>query len=257
MVDAIVWGVIQGLTEFLPVSSSGHLVLAPRLLSEMGLEVATPSLAQSAFLHLGTLVAVVFFYRRDLASLLRFKTSPKARHLWGMLAVGTAPAALGLVVEDWVAAVQERPSLVSAALLLTTVALLLGQRLQGAAGNLEDARLRDGWWVGLAQTLAFLPGVSRSAVTIATGMSRGLSPEQATRYSFLLAVPAIAAAGLRSLTRMEVTAGSVGPSLLGLAVAAVVGYLSILGLLSVIRRIGLAPFAAYTTALALVGLYVL
>jgi undecaprenyl-diphosphatase len=256
MADAIVWGIIQGLTEFLPISSSGHLVLAPELLSMMGLDVATPSLEQSAFLHLGTLAAVAFFYRRDLAGLLRFSTSSRSRRLWGMLAVGTAPAALGLVVEDWVAAAQDRPSLVSGALLFTTIVLLLSHRFQQATGKLEGAHLKDGFWVGLAQILAFMPGVSRSAVTITTGMSRGLSPEEATRYSFLLAVPAIAAAGLRSLTQMELAVESLGPSLLGLTVAAVVGYLTIVGLLSVIRRIGLAPFAAYTAALAVVGLYV-
>lgn len=256
MANAIVWGIVQGLTEFLPVSSSGHLVLVPELLSEMGLPVSTPSLAQSAFLHLGTLAAVVFFYRRDLAELLRFKDSPKSRHLWGMLAVGTAPAVLGLVVEDWVEAAQERPSVVSGALLFTSAALLWGQWLRKNTGNLEEARLTDGLWVGLAQTLAFVPGVSRSAMTITTAMSRGLSPEQAIRYSFLLAVPAIAAAGLRSMTHMELTPESAGPSLVGLAVAALVGYLSILGLLSVVRRIGLTPFAAYTVALAVVGLAV-
>lgn len=256
MADAILWGIIQGLTEFLPVSSSGHLVLVPELLSEMGLSISVPSLAQSAFLHLGTLAAVVVFYRRDLAGLLRFRTSRRSRRLWGMLAVGTAPAALGLVVEGWVEAAQDRPSVVSGALLFTTAALLWGQWLGKRTGNLEEARLTDGLWVGLAQTLAFMPGVSRSAVTITTGMSRGLSPEQATRYSFLLAVPAIAAAGLRSVARMDLTPESVGPSLVGLAVAAVVGYLSIVGLLSVIRRIGLTPFAAYTGALAAVGLVI-
>ena len=256
MADVILWGIIQGLTEFLPVSSSGHLVLVPELLSEMGVSISVPSLAQSAFLHLGTLAAVVFFYRRDLAGLLRFRTCGRSRRLWGMLAVGTAPAALGLVVEDWVEAAQDRPSVVSGALLFTTAALLWGHWQGKRTGNLEEARLTDGLWVGLAQTLAFMPGVSRSAVTITTGMSRGLSPEQATRYSFLLAVPAIAAAGLRSVAAMELTPESVGPSLVGLAVAAVVGYLSIVGLLSVIRRIGLMPFAAYTATLAVVGLIV-
>ncbi|MCQ3802670.1 MAG: undecaprenyl-diphosphate phosphatase [bacterium] len=256
MVNALVWGIVQGLTEFLPVSSSGHLVLAPALLSEMGWRISTPSLAESAFLHLGTLGAVVFYYRQDLRLLLRFRTCRQSRHLWGLLAVGTAPAALGLLVEDWVEAAQDNPAAVSGALLLTTAALLWSHWLARREGRLEEAGWRDGLWVGLAQALAFVPGVSRSAVTITTGMSRGLSPRQATRYSFLLAVPAIAAAGLRSVTRMDLTPDTLGPALVGLLVAAVVGYLSIIGLLSVIRRVGLAPFAAYTAALAVVGLYV-
>lgn len=256
MMDALVWGVIQGLTEFLPVSSSGHLVLAPGLLSKMGLSISTPSLAESAFLHLGTLLAVVIYYRRDLREMLRFQHSARARRLWGLLAVGTAPAALGLVVEAWVETAQDHPWLVSGALLFTTAALLWGHRLRGRGRRLEEAGWWDGLWVGLAQALAFMPGVSRSAVTITAGMARGLSPQQATRYSFLLAVPAISAAGLRSLMRMDLAPHSLGPALVGLVVAAAVGYLSIVGLLSVIRRLGLAPFAIYTGVLGVIGLLV-
>ncbi len=256
MVDALVWGVIQGLTEFLPVSSSGHLVLGPALLSEWGFSVSTPSLAQSAFLHLGTLMAVAFYYRRDLRELLKFRTSPKARHLLGLLVVGTAPAAVGLVVEGWLNTVQSHPEFVSGALLLTTGVLWLGDRFRGGARPLEQAGWRDSLWVGLAQALALIPGVSRSAVTITAGMTRGLSPKQATRFSFLLAVPAIAAAGLRSATRMDLTPQSLGLSLVGLAVAAVVGYVSIVGLLSVIDRVGIRPFAIYTGVLAVAGLII-
>ncbi len=253
MVDAMVWGVIQGLTEFLPISSSGHLVLGPALLSEWGFAVSAPSLAQSAFLHLGTLMAVVLYYRRDLRELLRFRTSAKARRLVGLLAVGTAPAAVGLLLEGWLDTVQGHPQFVSGALFLTTGVLWLGDRFRGGARTLEQAGWRDSLWVGVAQALALVPGVSRSAVTITAGMTRGLSPRQATRFSFLLAVPAIAAAGLRSATRMDLTPQSLGPSLVALAVAAVVGYVSIMGLLSVIGRTGLRPFAIYTGVLAAVG----
>ncbi|MYD42012.1 MAG: undecaprenyl-diphosphate phosphatase [Acidimicrobiia bacterium] len=257
MINAVTWGIIQGLTEFLPVSSSGHLVLVPALLSKMGPSVSTPSLAQSAFLHLGTLAAVVLFYRRDIGTLLKFRGSAGARRLWGLLMVGTAPAALGLLVEDLVESAQDNTAAVSVALGFTTVVLLLGHKLGGRTGQMEKARLRDGLWVGLAQVLAFMPGVSRSAVTITAGMARGLSPEEATRYSFLLAVPAIAAAGVRSVTRMDLAPESLGTDLVGLGVAAVVGYFSIVGLLSVMRRIGLAPFATYTAALAVAGFYIL
>ena len=215
-------------------------MLIPALLSEIGLSVSAPSLAQSAFLHLGTLAAVVFFYRRDVGVLLRFRSSAKARHLWSLLIIGTAPAALGLLVEDLVESAQDSTTAVSVALGFTTAVLLVGQRLVGRTGRLEKAGLGDGLWVGVAQVLALIPGVSRSAVTITAGMARGLSPEEATRFSFLLAVPAIAAAGVRSMTRMDLAPESLGPDLAGLAVAAVVGYLSIVGLLSVIRRIGLA-----------------
>ena len=95
MADAILWGIIQGLTEFLPVSSSGHLVLAPELLSELGLSVSAPSLAQSAFLHLGTLAAVMFFYRRDLTDLLRFRSLPPVEAHVGDAGGGNRPGGLG------------------------------------------------------------------------------------------------------------------------------------------------------------------
>ena len=256
MIEAVVWGVIQGLTEFLPISSSGHLVLGPALLSKMGLSISVPSLAQSAFLHLGTLVAVIVYYRRDLRELLRFRTSRRARHLWGLLALGTAPAAVGLLLEARLEVAQDHPEFVSGALLFTTVALWWGHRFRGRDGHLENATWRDGLWVGAAQVLALVPGVSRSAMTIKAGMARGLSAPEATRYSFLLAVPAITAAGLRSMTRMDLTADSVGPALVGLAVAAVVGYLAIIVLLRVIGRVGLRPFAIYTGILGVVGLIV-
>ncbi len=256
MVDALVWGVIQGLTEFLPISSSGHLVLGPAFLSELGVSISTPSLAQSAFLHLGTLVAVVVYYRQDLRELLRFRTSAKARRLVGLLAVGTAPAAVGLVLEGWLDTVAGQPGSVSAALLITAAVLWLGDRFRRGERRLPEAGWRDGLFVGVAQALALVPGISRSAVTITAGMARGLSPRQATRFSFLLGVPAIAAAGLRSATRMDLTSQSLGPSLLGLAVAAVVGYVSIIALLALIGRVGLRPFAVYATALGVVGLVI-
>jgi len=256
MVDALVWGVIQGLTEFLPISSSGHLVLGPAFLSELGVSISTPSLAQSAFLHLGTLVAVVVYYRQDLRELLRFRTSAEARRLVGLLAVGTAPAAVGLVLEGWLDTVAGQPGSVSAALLITAAVLWLGDRFRGGERRLPEAGWRDGLFVGVAQALALVPGISRSAVTITAGMARGLSPRQATRFSFLLSVPAIAAASLRSATRMDLTPQSLGPSLLGLAVAAVVGYVSIIALLALIGRVGLRPFAFYATALGVVGLVI-
>jgi undecaprenyl-diphosphatase len=99
VLSAIIWGLVQGLTEFLPISSSGHLVLVPAALSALGLETAEPSLLVSAVLHLGTLFAVLLYFRSDIARLFRFRSDPQGRRLWGLLILGTIPALIGLPLE--------------------------------------------------------------------------------------------------------------------------------------------------------------
>ncbi|MPZ51329.1 MAG: undecaprenyl-diphosphatase [Acidimicrobiia bacterium] len=254
---AIIWGLIQGLSEFLPISSSGHLVLVPAFLSQFGLETPEPSLGVSAVLHLGTLVAVLIYFRTDLLKILRFRHDQEARHLLLLLVVGTIPAGIGFFVRDVVADLQESVTAVSIALLGTTVILLLGQRFATRARQLEDGTLTDAFIVGLAQAFALIPGISRSGTTIAAGNGRGFEPAQAARYSFLLGIPAIAAAGL--LEGMELLdSGGLGIELLvGAVVAGVSGYAAISFLLAVIRRTGLVPFAVYTAIVGLAGLILL
>jgi undecaprenyl-diphosphatase len=243
--QAVIWGLVQGLTEFLPISSSGHLVVVPGFL---GLD--PPDLATSALLHLGTLVAVLIYYRSDVARVLRFASDTSARKLLLLLVVGTLPSALALLVEDRVEALQASSSAVGVALIATAGILWFSEKVQDRSGGVEGMTWRDAFLIGFAQLLAVIPGISRSGSTITASMWLGLEREEAARFSFLLGIPAITAAG--TLEGLELLNGGGIPASawLGVAVAAVSGYAAIALLLRVLRRVGLRPFATYC---ALVG----
>lgn len=244
MLAAIIWGLVQGLTEFLPVSSSGHLVLVPATLSALGMETPEPSLLVSAVLHLGTLLAVLVYFRSDVATLFRFR-EPGSRRLWMLLVVGTIPALIGLPLEGALDQFQDDPRKVGLALIGTAVILFVGSRFMGGSRTVEDMTGKDAIRIGLAQAVALVPGISRSGTTITAGSMLGLEPAQAARYSFLLGVPTIAGGGLLALLDVGST-GAVDASLLvGLVVAAVSGYAAIAVLMGLLRRVGLIPFAVY------------
>jgi len=240
MFDPVLWGLVQGLTEFLPISSSGHLVFVPALLGRAG-----PDLPTSAMLHLGTLVALLVYFRGDVVDVLRFGRS--GRRLLTLLLIGTIPAAVvGLALESTVARLEEEPRVVAVALLVTGVILLGTQLLRLGDRRTEDARPWDALVVGIAQATAILPGISRSGTTIAAGLGRGLNRAEAARFGFLLGIPAVAAAGaLETLKVVREGAGITGGTLLGMVVAGVAGYAAIAVLLRVLRRVGLLPFAVY------------
>ncbi|HEX2153105.1 MAG TPA: undecaprenyl-diphosphate phosphatase [Acidimicrobiia bacterium] len=257
MLSAIIWGLVQGLTEFLPISSSGHLVLVPAFLSAAGLELEEPSLAVSAVLHLGTLAAVLVYFRSDVLRLLRFRHDRDSRRLWLLLIIGTIPALIGLPLRDPLERLQDDPRLVGVALLGTALILLVGSRLLGGRRVLEQARPIDAVVVGLAQAVALIPGVSRSGSTIVAGTARGLSPAEAARYSFLLGIPTIAGGGLLSLVDVS-ESGGLEPSLIvGLVVAAVSGYAAIALVLAALRRVGLIPFAVYAMVVGVAAIVLL
>lgn len=257
MLSAIIWGLVQGLTEFLPISSSGHLVLVPAFLSAAGMELEEPTLAVSAVLHLGTLIAVLAYFRHDVVRLFRFRSDPGARRLWLLLAVGTVPALAGLPLEGSLERLQDDPRNVGVALLATAVLLVAGTRLAGGTRRLDDARWLDALIIGLFQALALIPGISRSGSTIVAGSGRGLMPLEAARYSFLLGIPAIAGGGLWSLIRLSGTAAVDSSLLVGLAVAAVSGYAAISLLLAALRRVGLMPFAIYAASAGVIAIVLL
>jgi undecaprenyl-diphosphatase len=257
VVEAIVWGIIQGLTEFFPISSSGHLVLVPALLAKAGVEIEIPDLATSAVLHLGTLLAVVGYYRRDLWRLVRFRSDEEARLVLWLLVIGSLPAAAGLVVERWVEGIQQTPRLVSGFLIFTAAVLFLSTRITLGEKRLEQARPIDALIVGFGQLLAVVPGVSRSGMTIVAGELRGLAPREAARYSFLLGVPAIAAAGLYESWRVGGLSGIEPELWVGLAAAAISGYAAIAFLLRWLARGRLLPFALYCLAAGILSLLVL
>lgn len=220
-------------------------MVVPEFLDAIGMDISAPTLAVSAVLHLGTLVAVLAYFRSDVWSVLRMRHQPEGRRIALLVAVGTVPALIGLPLESRVESIQENVTLVGVSLLATGVILLLGQRLARGMRTLLEGRVPDAVVVGIAQAFALIPGISRSGVTIAAGNSRRFEPTEAARFSFLLGIPAIAGAGLISLPEVFANGEFGGELLVGLLVAAVSGYLAIALLLAALRRIGLVPFALY------------
>lgn len=255
---------VQGLTEFLPISSSGHLVLARTLL---GVEVPN-ALALDIALHAGTLVAVIAVYRRDVLGLLGAtlrlpgawrsgRALEPAERLLLAVGVATLPTAvIGLALKDWIAAHCESVLPVGVALLVSSLWLTLGGRRGG--GERVEVSLRHALLIGLAQTVALFPGASRSGWTIAAGLLLGLRPELAARFSFLLSLPAVGGAvlleGRKVLDGSAPVGLSTGALVLAVAIAAVSGLLAWRGLLLVLRRGSLAWFGAYCALAGIVAL---
>lgn len=249
MLNAAFWGLVQGLTEFLPVSSSGHLVLIPALLG-----IDEPDLATSAVLHLGTLLAVLVFYRGDLLQVARDPRSDHSKRVLWLLAIGTLPAAaVGLTLEGPIGILFTEPGYVAIALIATGVVLSLTALLPAGTRTLEDGTTGDAAVVGLAQALALIPGISRSGMTITAGLAQGMERVQAARYAFLLGIPAIAGAGLLEGIELVDRGGFEASLLVGMAVAAVTGYLAIGALVRLLGRTGPAPFAIYCIGFGLIS----
>ena len=218
MLDAIFWGAVQGLTEFLPVSSSGHLVLIPALLGREG-----PDLTTVAMLHLGTLFAVLLYFRTDLSRMARFDRP--GRRMMTIIAIGTVPAVVfGLAFESKLDELVDRPTTVAVMLMVTGVVLLSTMLLRRGGQTAEELSPKDSGIIGLAQSLALIPGVSRSGMTISAGLARGMERVEAARFAFLLGIPVIAGAGLLSVARaISDGGGFTASTIVGMAVAAIVG----------------------------------
>lgn len=252
MLSSALWGLVQGLTEFLPISSSGHLVLIPALLG-----IDEPDLATSAVLHLGTLIAVLWFYRADITRLVREPRSDHSKRVWLLLAVGTVPAAaVGLSLDGPIEIIFSEPSFVAIALIMTGLVLTLSLAFAPGERSMGEGRTGDAVVVGLAQALALIPGVSRSGTTITAGLVQGFSRIEAARYAFLLGVPAIAGAGLIQGIELVDRGGFEPNVLVGMAVAAVTGYFAIGGLVRLLGSSGLAPFAIYCVGFGTIALFV-
>ena len=254
MFESILWGLVQGLTEFLPVSSSGHLRLIPEFL---GLEA--PDLATSAVLHLGTLGAVLAYYRKDVMWLMTgFRSDPKARRVATMIIVASIPAVIvGLLFKDQLDKIQESTDAVGLALIVTGIILLLSGKVPRRGRSSEDLRAPDAAWIGVAQAMALLPGISRSGMAITTGVNRGLSDIEAARFAFLMAIPVIAGGGLLEAADLAGSSGIDAGVIIATVVAGVSGYWAISFLVKGLARWGLLPFAVYcfaVGALAIVAL---
>jgi undecaprenyl-diphosphatase len=243
---AIIWGLVQGLTEFLPISSSGHLVIIPEFLDSLGMEIDTPTLAVSAVLHLGTLAAVLVYFRADLAKVIRFRDDPEGRKIALLVLIGTIPAAaIGLPFRDEIEELQDDVTKVGFALIATGVILVVGQLMARGTRHLAEGKIPDAIVVGVAQAFALIPGISRSGTTIAAGNSQRFVPSEAARFSFLLGIPAIAGAGLLSLPELLETGSFDLELVVAMVVAGLSGYAAIAFMLRSINRIGLYPFALY------------
>jgi undecaprenyl-diphosphatase len=205
--QAVVLGIVQGLTELLPVSSSGHLALVPAVLGW-----GEPALGFTVAVHVGTAVAVCVYFRRDLAEIItglwwwasrRAASDDEGARIraqaatGGWLLMGSVPAAVaGLLLEDVVEAAFGSMACVGAFLIVTACILWIAQRLSRRVEGREAVSWKDALWVGIGQAFALFPGISRSGATIGTGMAIGLAPAAAVRFAFLLSIPVILGGGV-------------------------------------------------------------
>lgn len=258
--EALLLGVVQGLTEFLPISSSGHLIVVPWLQDYTFLQDhETFNKTFDVALHAGTLIAAIAYFRVEVVVLLRgFLQAARQRairtqeqRLSVAIAIGTVPAVIaGGLGSGFIDEHLGEPWMIAIQLILFGALLGYADRMPERR-NLGDAKLRDGWYVGLAQVLALAPGTSRSGITITAGRWLGLDRDAAARFSFLLLIPAVA--GATAYKALEagkegLPPGVGGPMVVGTIAAAVSGYLAISFLLRLVRTTSYRPFVLYRYA---------
>ncbi len=240
--QAVILGLVQGLTEFLPVSSSGHLVIVQHLL---GIEAEMMSF--DVFVHVGTLVAVLAAFRKDIWALLK---KPFQRFT-GMVVLACIPTALmGLLLDDVFEHLFSSLAAVACALIVTGILLQLSDRYDGNK-KAEDMSVADALIIGTLQGFAITPGLSRSCTTLFGSLLRGLDRKEAARFSFILSIPVILGAALRELLKLDGGAIS-GTYLLGAVVAAVSGYFAITVFLRLLEKKSMKYFSLYVWVLAAV-----
>ena len=250
-IEAIVLGLVQGLTEFLPISSSGHLRIVPAML---GWE--DPGAAFTAVIQLGTMAAVLVYFRRDLwriavAWLRELRTPWRERSteskLGWFIVLGTIPISIfGIAFQDQIESGARDLYLIGSALILFSFVMLFAERVGKRQRELTDMNVRDGLFVGFAQALALIPGVSRSGATISAGLLRGFDRAAAARYSFLLSVPAVVLSGLFELRELgHGDSASAGTTMVATLAAFASGYAAIAWLLRYLATHTLTVFVAY------------
>ena len=262
---AIVVGIVQGLAEFLPISSSGHIVLTQYLLGirEVGAD-HQPDLGFEVILHVGTVVSVLIFFRKSLWELTKSLKNPamvEERKKIGWLAIATLPAvAAALLFKDFFDSAPGRPVMVSGFLILTGLILFVPRLVKSGSSKVG---LKHALIMGVGQALAILPGVSRSGSTIAAGMLSGVKAERAAEFSFLMSIPAIAGGFVLTMKDRIEEMGSLrealkscitGPYLAGALAAAVVGLFAIYLVMGAVRRGKLEYFSYYCFAAGIAGM---
>jgi undecaprenyl-diphosphatase len=256
--QALILGLLQGLSEFLPVSSSAHLALAPWLF-----HWPDPGLAFDVALHVGTLVAVLWFFREQWIALLvaaknivvhrRVETEEERRVIF--LIIATIPGAIaGLALEHYAESTFRDPRLIATVLIVMGIVLWIVDRSASRTRPLESMRWTDALLIGLAQMFAIVPGVSRSGSTITAGRALRLTREGAAVFSFLMSMPIIAAASILKVPHVLKTEGFSTPLVVGVLASAISGWLAISILLRFVVRRSYGVFAIYRVAIGLIVL---
>ncbi len=261
ILHAIVLGIVQGLTEFLPISSSGHLVIVPWLFGWNDFDTASTARAFDTALHLGTLVAVLIYLRKDLivyvshGSQLIFNRKQPAtqagRRAWSLVLSAVPAGIVGAAFEDKITEKLGSPALISVSLIIFGVVLIWADR-QATAKNysqtVDTFTMRNALVIGAAQVLALNPGTSRSGITITAARLSGYSRDAAARLSFLMSVPIISGAvvfKLAKLVRDGIPDGLLVPMIVGIFVAGISGWLAMWSMIRLVRTKTFAPYVVY------------
>ena len=257
IIQAIIIGLVQGLTEFLPVSSSAHLIFA-----QQALGLSDVGLAFDVLLHVGTLVAVVTYFFSDIVNMIKgfflslidlkdrkfmqeVRRDPYKKLAWLTIAATIPVGVVGVLFNDLVEELFTGLTVPAFFLLITGCLLYASQRMNSGKIDLSNMTLKESLIMGCGQALAVLPGLSRSGTTIAAGLFSGLDKEFAAKFSFILSIPAILGAGVFQLKDLSGGSVEIGACIAGFVVAAVSGYLAISFLLKLIREKSLDIFAYY------------
>lgn len=261
--QAVILGIVQGLTEFLPISSSAHLLIVSQLFGW-----TDPGAAFTAVTQIGTETAVILYFWKDIVRIIRAWfgqfTRPGTRRdpdvvIGWFVILGTIPIGLlGLAFDDQIETVARNLYLVSFTLIFFGLLLGIADRTARSIKGIEDLNVRDGLVYGLCQALALIPGVSRSGATISGGLFMGYTREAATRYAFLLAIPAVMASGFyQALDISSDPAASWGPTILATVIAFGIGYAVIAWLIRYVSTKSYMPFVIYRISLGLLVLVLL
>jgi undecaprenyl-diphosphatase len=250
MFEAIILGILQGLTEFLPVSSSAHLIITPWFFKWDGI---VNTLSFDVALHFGTLLALLIYFRKDWIEIIK-GIPQKDAMMWKLLA-GTIPAGVvGVLFHDWIE--QNRsPYVIAFTLCLVSVFMFMSEKnyKEDQRTGLEGINYKNAIFIGIAQAFALIPGVSRSGITIIAGLTKGLKRADAARFSFLLGTPAVAGASLLEAKNLVGTENiELNIFIAGIVIAAVTGYFAIKYLILFLQKFSLRPFAYYRFLLAFV-----
>jgi len=265
---AILLGAIQGATEFIPVSSSAHLAIMHRLFPH---ETADTVLFD-VMLHLGTLVALLAYFWRDWADIFKANLAKSESHgedvdnpalkgkampLWPLILACIPGVIFGILFEKRIEKVLDNPLIIATTIVMFGIIMVIADKSAKKVKPMQRASLKDWIFVGCAQALAIIPGVSRSGVTISAGLLRGFQREAAARFSFLLGAPIILGAALFEARKLiHTTSGEIIPMLLGLISSALVGYVSIGYLIEYLKKRGLLIYSLYRFGFAIVVLVI-